>query len=129
MEISRADWEKKGRELYGKDRKAWEWKCPHCNRIQSYNSIGAQMKKGETSQRFGILKKGDRIDPMFYCYGPDCNWSANGLFHTDILLIWDPEEPYDEARKKNCSYVFPFGKEEVVPNDERNGRKDSKRDE
>ena len=86
----------------------WKFKCSNCGRIQSANSIREQMKKGEKSQRWGTLKKGDDFDPATSCYSPSCNWVSNGLFTSGILVILDLSKPHDASLKKNCTYVFPF---------------------
>ncbi|KKK87494.1 hypothetical protein LCGC14_2752680 [marine sediment metagenome] len=108
MIINQKDLELKAEVLFGKDRLAWEFKCSGCGNIQSGNSVIKQMKEGIKSQRYGLLKKGDRLNVECSCYSPDCNWTANGLFNSGILMIIDPEKPHDEALKKNCYYIFPF---------------------
>ncbi len=99
---------KKAVELFGEDPLAWEFKCSHCDRIQSGNSVIKQMKEGIESLRYGLLKKGDPLRVECVCYSPTCNWLANGLFTSGILLIIDPEKPHDANLKENCYYVFPF---------------------
>jgi len=108
VELSKEEWLEKGRELYGKDMEDWKFKCPNCGRIQSASSIREQMKKGEKSQRWGMLKKGDDFDPATSCFSPSCNWVSHGLFSTGILVIYDSSKPHDASLKKNCTYVFPF---------------------
>jgi len=112
MKTITMDWLlQKGKELYGENRLDWKFKCPHCKSVQSGNSIIQQMKEGIGSQRHGILKKGDSLKPETQCYSPECNWLANGLFNSGLLLIIDPKKPHDANLKENCYYVFPFADE------------------
>ena len=108
MIITREDLEKKAEVLFGQDRLSWEFKCSGCGNIQSGNSVIKQMKEGIESKRHGLLKKGDPLRVECRCYSPECNWLANGLFNSGILMIMDPEQPHDAARKENCYYIFPF---------------------
>jgi len=57
VELTKEEWLKKGKELYGEDMNTWKFKCSNCGRIQSANSIREQIKRGEASQRWGIPKK------------------------------------------------------------------------
>jgi len=102
------EWLKQGEELFGEDKTKWQFTCPHCKQVQSWESIKEQNDKGIPSQRYGVLEKGSRINVECTCYSPTCNWTANGLFTSGILVIHDMSKPYDEARKENCYYVFPF---------------------
>ena len=111
MIITRKELERRGEAMYGKDRNMWEFKCSGCGTTQSANSIIEQTKKGIESRRYGLLKEGDAIRAECDCYGPECNWMANGLFNSGILMITDPAKPHDANLKKNCYYVFPFSKE------------------
>lgn len=113
MEISKNEWIKKGKMLYGEDPNVWEFKCYFCGRVQSAKSIREDQEKGVLSKRYGKLKKGDPFSPEQCCYGPDCNYVANGLFTTGILIILDETEPHDAARKENCTFVLPFAGEQV----------------
>ena len=113
MQISKDDWLAMGERLYGKDTENWEFKCLFCERVQSAKSIREEQKKGVVSKRYGKLKKGDDFSPELCCYGQDCDYVANGLFTSGVLVILDPSQPHDEARKKNCTYVVPFAKEDV----------------
>lgn len=108
VELSKEEWLEKGKELYGEDTEDWKFKCSNCGRIQSGNSIREQMEKGEKSQRWGMLKKGDDFDPATSCFSPSCNWVSNGLFSTGILVIYDSSKPHDANLLKNCTHVFPF---------------------
>ena len=108
VELTKDEWLKKGEELYGKKVEDWKFKCPSCERIQSANTIREQMEKGKKSKRFGALKKGDDFDPSMCCYSPVCNWVANGLFTTGILVIYDSAKEHDASLKENCTYVFPY---------------------
>ena len=110
MEISKDDWLKKAKELYGDNTEEWVFKCPMCGREQSGKTIREQMKNKVKSKRYGLLKKGDEIFPECACYSPGCNYAANGLFTTGILVIIDINKPHDTNLKRNCLYVFPFSK-------------------
>jgi hypothetical protein len=104
------EWNAKGKELYGEDNKKWEFRCPSCKKIQSFESLKEQMKKGIASQRYGILKSGDNVNIECSCYQPDCNWVANGLFCSGFLIIVDITKPFCKRLLENCTYVFPFAK-------------------
>ena len=110
MIINREELVANAEKLFGKDRNDWTFKCsgPGCGNIQSGNSVIKQMKEGIGSMRHGLLKKGDRLSVECVCYSPDCNWTANGLFNSGILMIIDPQKPHDADLKKNCYYIFPF---------------------
>lgn len=113
MKMTKEEFFEKGKGFYGEDNLNWMFKCPHCKREQSFNSVIQQMKDGSPSKRFGLLKKGDPMGIESSCFSPSCNWTANGLFSSDILVILDKSKPHDANRKENCYYVFPFGKEKV----------------
>lgn len=98
----------KAEALFGKDRQKWTFRCPSCKRPQSAELVRAQMKSGMPSQRYGMLKKGDRLNLETACYKPDCNWVANGLFTSGILMVHDPDQDYDVNLKRNCCFIFPL---------------------
>lgn len=108
MEITKEEIFKKAKELFGADNEQWRFRCPACGNIQSACSIRENQKNNIFSQRFGKPKKGDAIYVERYCYAPNCDWSANGLFNSGILIILDPTKPHDENLKENCYYIFPF---------------------
>ena len=111
-----AEYTKEGKERFGSSAELWRWLCPSCDREQSVRSIRFQMEiLKQPSQRFGILKKGDNIQPEAACYAPNCNWSANGLFSGPITVVLDPSKTYDPARRINCSFAFAYG--EIVKYD------------
>lgn len=110
VEITKQEWLANGEKLYGRDTESWEFRCIICNRVQSARSIREEQKKGIKSLRFGLMKKGDAFVPECDCYSPDCDYIANGLITTDILVIKDSAKPHDAALKENCCYVLPFAK-------------------
>jgi len=111
MILTKEEWFKQGISLYGKDTENWEFKCPHCKRVQSAKSIREQLSKGIGSMRHGLPKKGDPMHLYSECYSPECNWVAYGLFSSGIIVIHDSTKPYNIDTKENCGYVFPFSKE------------------
>lgn len=104
------EWNAKGKELYGEDTLKWEFRCPSCKKVHSFESLKEQIKKGIPSQRFGILKHGDTVHIEDACYQPDCNWVANGLFCSGFLVVIDATKPFCIRLLENCTYVFPFAK-------------------
>lgn len=113
VELTKQEWLEKGTKLYGTDNELWEFRCPWCQRVQSAKSIREQNEKGIVTQRMGrLFKKGDKFAPEINCYSPDCDFASNGLFHSSVLVIFDPAIPHNEALKKNCIYALPFAKEE-----------------
>jgi len=110
-QISRDEFFKQAKELYGEDSLTWEFKCSHCGNVQSGNSIIKQMKEGIASQRHGLLKRGDPLNPQSECYSSTCNWVAYGLIRSGILLIHDPSKPHNIDSYENCASIFPFAKE------------------
>lgn len=108
--LTRDEWIQLGQMLYGQDVNTWEFKCFFCGRVQSAKSIRDEQSKGVLSKRFGKLNKGVPFVPELCCYAPDCDYAANGLITTGVLVVIDPSKPHDEARKENCIYVLPFAK-------------------
>lgn len=108
MNITKEEFEKRAEGLFGKDKEKWRFICPTCKRVQSVESVRNQMKNNISSQRYGVLKKGDSISVHSVCYGHDCNYVANGLFNSGILLIINPKEQHNENLKENCFYIFPL---------------------
>ncbi len=110
--ISKEDLFDEAKRIYGPYSKKWEFTCPNCGNAQSINSIMERAAQGEISKRFGPLKgiEPEKIQVDCLCYGSTCNWSANGLFTTKILVVYNPQDPHNEARKENCHYVFPFSR-------------------
>ncbi len=92
-----------------------QFQCPTCNRIQSVEILKAQMAAGIESKRFGKLEKGMQMNLETSCYSPTCNYTANGLFTTGILVILEKTAPYDASRKENCSYVLPLASQGEKP--------------
>jgi hypothetical protein len=75
MKITEADFRKKGTELYGEDVKAWEFVCPSCKTVLSFNKF---MDRKEEL-------KGKGWEPVTECigrylHGVGCDWAAYGLF-------------------------------------------------
>ncbi|MEE9364796.1 MAG: VVA0879 family protein [Cellulophaga sp.] len=114
MKLTRNDWVKRGEALYGKDIEAWEFNCPTCDNKQSVKSLRQQQEKGIPSKRYGLLKKGTELFIEGDCYSKDCDYSANGLLTTNILVIIDDKKHYNEATKENCGFVLPFSKDKEM---------------
>ena len=108
MEISKEEFIKRAKDLHGDNPENWKFVCSGCKRVQSAKSVRDQMAAGIPSQRYGMLKKGDSLHVESACFSPECNWVANGLFNSGILIIIDPEKPHNSNLKENCSYVFPL---------------------
>ena len=85
--ITVEEWEAKGNELFGTDRRAWRFQCPVCGHACSIN---------EAAEAFPEAKgKGWR--PSTECIGRytdavDCDWCAYGLFQGP-LFVEVPDRP------------------------------------
>jgi hypothetical protein len=125
MQISEQDVIKRATDLYGEDRLKWKFKCPHCQKVQSGESVIEQQKQGILSMRHGQLKHGDPLNPDSECYSSQCNWVAYGLFTSNIIVIRDPTKEFnprghnDEKEgvhvislsntgNQNCYFIFPL---------------------
>lgn len=96
--MSEADWRQVGKDLYGDDVMSWEFICPSCGIVLSYNKF--------LDRRAEITGQG--WEPTTECIGrylPDvgCDWAAFGLFS-------GPRELVNEDGSHR-SYVFYFAKE------------------
>lgn len=116
VEMSKEEWLALGEKLFGKDKNKWQFICPSCARVQSPDSIRADMLKGIRSLRFGILETGDIISAHQACYAKECNWLANGLFCGPVFIVLDATKKFDRKRMKNCTYAFAF-KGQDMPED------------
>nr|VFK63886.1 MAG: hypothetical protein BECKTUN1418D_GA0071000_12307 [Candidatus Kentron sp. TUN] len=45
-EMTPVEWEHKGEQLFGKDRKKWKFVCPKCGKVQSPKEFLAHKEKG-----------------------------------------------------------------------------------
>lgn len=120
-EMTRDEYYKLGKELFGEDMSKWEFVCPSCGNIQSAASVREQMKKGIPSLRFGMFEEGDMINPAEACYAENCNWAANGLFSGPLLITMDPTKEINAARGDNCTYAFAFKGQKIPDPDRRLG--------
>lgn len=82
MKISQAEWEAKGRELFGEDKCNWRFVCPKCGDERSLN---------EVKERYPELK-GRGWSPGTECLGRyaddvDCDWASYGLFRGPLIVI------------------------------------------
>jgi hypothetical protein len=83
--VTRDDFYKKGKELYGEDFKNWEFCCSFCGFKQSQSSIVTIMQdKGfHESMRYGqiTLDNIQTLKPSIEteCLSKDCNFVAYGL--------------------------------------------------
>lgn len=111
--MTKKEWEDKGAELFGPDKKKWKFKCPSCGRVQSYESIKREMEEGAFNPRRMFPVKDGKQQPNVYseCTSPECNWVAYGLFSGPVTVILDPEKDYNEAKKENCVMTFEFAEE------------------
>jgi hypothetical protein len=109
MIISKDDYFKRAENLYGKETIKWKFICPNCKRVQSAETVKAQMESKNASQRHGLINVLEtQIYPESECYSSTCNWVAYGLFNSNILVIVDSTKPHSSNTKKNCVYVFPL---------------------
>ena len=79
------EWELKGIELFGSDRRKWRFHCPSC-----HNEISAE----EALAEYGDALKGSDWRPesgcVFRSMKPDkCNWVAWGLFSAPVWVEKD----------------------------------------
>jgi hypothetical protein len=82
MTISQADWEAKGRELFGNDKAAWRFHCPACH---------DELSMAEAREKYPELK-GCGWSPGQECIGRhtdkvDCDWAAYGLFRGPLIIV------------------------------------------
>lgn len=93
MELS--EWLALGAELYGSDRMQWEFSCPNCRLILSFDRYKQHSKELKGWQPYA-----ECVGRYFPEVG--CNWAAYGLFS-------GPREITDGGAPR--SYSFYFAKE------------------
>ncbi len=88
MEVPYEQWEKKGIELFGTDKKNWKFKCASCGHIQSINSVfehNPSLNKKEIGRWIYIQCEG-RTNK-----GHGCDWALYGFIkiHTREIIEED----------------------------------------
>lgn len=89
MTITHAEWEAKGRELFGENKDDWRIRCPACGHVCSV----AIAREGFPEIR------GKGWNPAQECIGRyteavDCDWCAYGLFSGPLFVRFaDAEKP------------------------------------
>jgi hypothetical protein len=108
--ISKQDWLAEATKLFGEQTNDWKFKCPSCDRVQSYSSIKAEVESGNFKPKRYFADKDGMPDVTVYseCTSPNCNWVAYGLFCGPVTVIIDPEKPHDVNHKENCVMAFEF---------------------
>jgi len=84
-EVSREEWESKGRDLFGADQATWRFACPACKREMSIERV-----RSEFGEHLPRLREGDfRVEQE--CLGRyvptlGCDWAAYGLFQGPLSI-------------------------------------------
>jgi hypothetical protein len=81
-------WNARGEELYGADRRKWKFRCVACGNVQS-----AELADERNPELVGV-EKGNWI--YFSCEGRrtpgvGCDWSLGGLFQLHCLAVIDED--------------------------------------
>lgn len=94
-QISREEWLRTARDLFGEDPLEWRFQCPKCGTSQSGNDLLAA----------GVSR--DELDRVlaFSCIGrfesdQGCNWTLGGLFRihaTEVVIEGVPRPVFDFA--------------------------------
>lgn len=105
--ITKAEWEAKGKELFGEDRANWAFVCPSCGNAMSIARARAE---------FPALK-GRGWQPESECIGrylPDvgCDWCSYGLFKGPLIV--DTGDPVGEVAVFDFAGK-PFTEKQVKP--------------
>ena len=79
------DWEKRGVELFGEDKKKWKYKCPSCNHIQTPKDF-IKMKAKPENANFNCVGR--------FKKGIGCNWSLGGLFSIHKVTVVKDSIPH-----------------------------------
>lgn len=82
MKISQAEWEAKGKELFGEDKRNWRFVCPKCKDVKSFNDVKEKYPES----------RGCGWQPGRECIGRyieeiDCDWAAYGLFRGPLIIV------------------------------------------
>lgn len=84
-EITRAEWEAKGLELFGADLTKHRFVCPSCG-----NEMSMERARTEFAQHMPAFKAGNyRIEQECvgrHVPGVGCDWAAYGLFRGPLLV-------------------------------------------
>ena len=111
--ITQDEWLAEGTKRFGEDKRNWEFVCPACGRVQSYNIIQVEMNNDAFKPKRSFPVEDGKPQVAIYseCTGPECNWVAYGLFSGPVTVILDPVKSYNEAKKDNCAMVFEFAEQ------------------
>lgn len=83
--LTKAEWEAKGRELFGDDQDKWTFVCPSCGHEASVETVRAKYAEHLP----GLRERGYRIEAECigrYIHGVGCNWAAYGLFGGPLVV-------------------------------------------
>lgn len=82
--MTRAAWVARGEELFGRDPRAWKFRCVSCGNVQSHESVKARNPEVRETERWIYFACEGRHTP-----GVGCNWTLGGLFRIHKLEVVD----------------------------------------
>jgi hypothetical protein len=94
--MTRPEWLKKGKDLFGEDFRDWKFVCPICGTIQSardFFAAGVEAEKVSSYLGFSCIGRFTKAGP-YKKEGPQqkgCDWTLGGLFHLHRVEVTDEE--------------------------------------
>jgi hypothetical protein len=71
--LTMKEWQSRGEELFGKDKKNWKFKCVNCGEVQSYHDFKeAGVENPENYVYFSCIGR--------FVKSRGCDWTLGGLF-------------------------------------------------
>lgn len=102
--MTREEWEAKGLELFGRDRKRWKFVCPACGHVQSVQDY---INAGAPHDVIGFSCVGRWLPKQKRAFGDKdvkgngpCDYAGGGLFRLNPLEV-DGMMVFDFADKPN----------------------------
>lgn len=95
--VSYEDWEEIGILYYGKDKGTWAFTCPTCNRSFTLKMILEKNPQVLTQHKMKDQK--ELLNHLlsrcgWYFIDKSCNWSLNGLFHSENVFVLSNGSPH-----------------------------------
>lgn len=89
--LSYEEWESEGIKRYGKDKRAWKFKCPSCGFIQTFNDFLKYINKDKAQGLIGFSCIGrvteDSKGEYLKNKKQPCNYAGGGLFRLNPIII------------------------------------------
>lgn len=94
IRMTKDEWMKKGRELFGEDMMHWEFVCPSCGHVQKPEDFRPYKERGATPNS-ALIECIGRYDGHMHVHigsgESPCNYASYGLFNFNPVTVIDED--------------------------------------